>query len=80
MGRHAEASSTSGVTSALRKMRPRPVRTLVAVTKSLIGARATRSKSTLSARIWRSGFEPMGLMSYGESTRAATSRAANTGE
>ena len=80
MGRHAEASSTSGVRSALRNTRPRPVRTLVAVTKSLIGAAASRSKRTLSARIWVSGFEPKGLVSYGESTRAAMSRTANTGE
>jgi len=45
VGRQAEASSTSAVMSALRKIRPRPVRTLVAVTKSLIGERASRSKS-----------------------------------
>src|SRR5215472_9006947 len=66
--------------SVLRKTRPRPVRTLVAVTKMLIGARTRRSKSTLSARIWRSGFAPSGLTSYGESIRAAMSIAANTGE
>ena len=38
VGRQAEASITSGVTSALRNTRPRPVWTLVAVMNSLIGA------------------------------------------
>ena len=56
IGSQAEASSTSGVISALRNMRPRPVRTLVAVMNSFIGACATRSKSISSFRIPRSGF------------------------
>ena len=59
VGRHAEASSTSGVISALRKIRPRPVWTLVAVMNSLIGDAARRSKSMLSARTARSGLKPM---------------------
>ena len=45
VGRQADASSTSGVSSLLRNTRPRPVRTLVAVTNSLIGLRGKRSKS-----------------------------------
>jgi hypothetical protein len=36
VGRQADASSTSGVISPLRKMRPRPVRTLVAWEPRLI--------------------------------------------
>jgi hypothetical protein len=55
VGRQAEASSTSALMSALRKIRPRPVRTLVAVTKSLIGEPASRSKSMHLTRILRSG-------------------------
>ena len=58
VGRQAEASITSGVTSALRNTRPRPVRTLVAVMNSLIGARASCVKSTLSARILAQRVEP----------------------
>src|SRR4051794_32831566 len=42
VGKQAEASSTSGVGSALRNTRGRPVRTFVAVMKSLIGAVARR--------------------------------------
>ena len=38
VGKQADASSTFGDNSALRKIRPRPVRTLVAVTKTLMGA------------------------------------------
>ena len=49
VGRHAEASSTSGVICALRKIRPRPVYTLVAVINSLMGDATRRSKSMLSA-------------------------------
>ena len=62
-GKHAEASNASAVTSLLRKMRSRPVRTLVAVTNSLMGEPPSRSKSTLSSRISCSGFNPDGFMS-----------------
>ncbi|MHC2402076.1 hypothetical protein ACVMGC_006620 [Bradyrhizobium barranii subsp. barranii] len=55
VGRQADASSTSAVISALRKMRPRPVRTRVAVMNSWIGERARRSKSMLSVSTARSG-------------------------
>ncbi|MGY4355437.1 hypothetical protein ACVW0J_001930 [Bradyrhizobium sp. i1.7.7] len=55
VGRQADASSTSAVISALRKIRPRPVRTRVAVTNSFIGEFASRSKSILSASTARSG-------------------------
>ena len=54
-GRQAEASSTSGESSALRNTRGRPVRTFVAVMKSLIGALARRAKSIDSARTLASG-------------------------
>jgi len=56
------------------------VRTLVAVTNSLIGACARRSKPILSARIWRRGLAPPGLRSYGENNRDARSMATKTGE
>lgn len=69
VGRQADASRTSAVISPLRKMRPRPVRTRVAVTNSLIGDCASRSKSMFSARIAPSGLNPNGLRSYGDSTR-----------
>ena len=52
-----------GVISRLRNTRPWPVRTFVAVTNSLIGARPSRSKSMHSARICRSGLEPPGFRS-----------------
>ena len=45
VGRQAEASRTSGVMASFLNTLPRPVRTLVAVMKSLIGARASSSKS-----------------------------------
>ena len=66
VGRQPEASSTSGVNSAFRNTRPRPVRTLVAVMNSRIGDWTTRPKSIDSARISRSGLAPPGLRSYGE--------------
>src|SRR5262249_35406883 len=47
--------STSGERSALWNTCPRPVRTLVAVTNKRIGDSVRREKSTLSARISRSG-------------------------
>ena len=63
VGRQADASSTSGVISGLRKMCPRPVRTFVAVMNSLIGDPARRLKSMLSARSPRRGLSPVGLRS-----------------
>ena len=63
VGRQAEASRTSGVTASFLNTRPRPVRTLVAVIKSFIGARASRSKSIVSARIARNGLFPIGFKS-----------------
>src|SRR5262245_33885482 len=74
-GRHPDARSASEVTSRLRKIRTRPVRTLVAVTNSLMGALASRSKSTFVDRIRLSGFRPVGFTSYGEKTRDARSKA-----
>ena len=51
VGRQAEASRASGLTSALRKTRGRPVRTLVAVTKTLTGEHARRPKSMDDAEL-----------------------------
>jgi hypothetical protein len=48
------------VTSAFSKILPWPVRTFVQVTKSLIGARASRPKSTASAKTSASGLVPAG--------------------
>ena len=62
-GRQAEASSTSGVSSALRNTRPRPVRTLVAVMNSLIFDFDSESKSIERPRISCSGLIPNGLRS-----------------
>ena len=46
---------------AFSKISPWPVRTLVAVTKSRMGARASRSKSIASASTSSSGLVPAGL-------------------
>ncbi|HSQ09608.1 MAG TPA: hypothetical protein VLN25_03180 [Burkholderiaceae bacterium] len=56
------------------------MRTWVVLTKTFIGAWETRSKSTLSARMSRSGLLSRGLRSYGENTRAARSIATKIGE
>ena len=80
VGRQAEAISASGVRSALRKMRPRPVRTLVAVTKRRIRDSVSARKSMLSTRMSRSGLPPPKFMLYGEKIRAARSAATNSGE
>lgn len=56
-------SSTSGVISALRKTRPVPVRTLVAVMNRRVGTLARQSKSTVSARMPRSGWVFIGFRS-----------------
>ena len=75
VGRHAEAISASGVSSALRNMRACPFETRVAVTNSLIGASRSTAKSITSARMSRSGLTLPGFMSYGETRRAITSNA-----
>ena len=63
VGRQPEASSTSGVICALRNTWPTPVRTLVAVMNRQIGESTSASKSTMSARIGRSGWLPSGFRS-----------------
>ena len=73
VGRQADASSASGVSSALRNTRPRPVRTFVAVTKTLIGDARRRSKSMFEARMSRSGLSAAMPRSYGEYRREARS-------
>ena len=69
------------MSSALRKTRPRPVRTLVAVTNEL--DRRVGEPLEVDAVLPGSGAAGScrcGLRSYGESTRAAMSRTANIGE
>ena len=80
VGKHADANSTFGDNSALRKIRPRPVRTLVAVTKTLMGDATRRSKLILSARMSANGLKAVGFRSYGEKRRDARSKATNIGE
>ena len=63
MGRQAEASRASGVRSALRNTRGRPVRTQVAVANTLTGDLANRAKSMDWVRISRSGLKLPGLRS-----------------
>jgi len=55
VGTHADASNASMVSSALRNTRPRPVWTLVAVMKILMGDLRKRPKSMLSAKMLRKG-------------------------
>ena len=72
VGKQAEASSTSGVSSALRNTRGRPVRTFVAAMKSLMEAVARRAKSTVSCNICVRGFGWPKLRSYGEKMRPSS--------